>query len=57
MMGSMGSVVGEKVTRAVEYATAHELPIIIFTTSGGARMQEDHLSDADGKSIGSVGTA
>ena len=44
MMGSMGSVVGEKVTRAVEYATAHELPIIIFTTSGGARMQEGILS-------------
>ena len=44
MMGSMGSVVGEKVTRAVEYATAHELPIIIFTTSGGARMQEGIVS-------------
>lgn len=44
MMGSMGSVVGEKVTRAVEYATAHELPIIIFTTSGGARMQEGIIS-------------
>ncbi len=44
MMGSMGSVVGEKVTRAVEYATEHELPIIIFTTSGGARMQEGIIS-------------
>ena len=44
MMGSMGSVVGEKVTRAVEYATAHSLPIIIFTTSGGARMQEGIIS-------------
>lgn len=44
MMGSMGSVVGEKVTRAVEYATAHRLPIIIFTTSGGARMQEGIIS-------------
>ena len=40
MMGSMGSVVGEKITRAVEYATKMRLPIIIFTTSGGARMQE-----------------
>lgn len=40
MMGSMGSVVGEKLTRAIEYATLKELPIIIFTTSGGARMQE-----------------
>lgn len=44
MMGSMGSVVGEKVTRAVEYATKHRLPIIIFTTSGGARMQEGIIS-------------
>jgi acetyl-CoA carboxylase carboxyl transferase subunit beta len=40
MMGSMGSVVGEKITRAVENATKSKLPIIIFTTSGGARMQE-----------------
>lgn len=44
MMGSMGSVVGEKVTRAVEYATREKLPIIIFTTSGGARMQEGIIS-------------
>lgn len=44
MMGSMGSVVGEKVTRAVEYATKHRLPIVIFTTSGGARMQEGIIS-------------
>lgn len=44
MMGSMGSVVGEKVTRAVEYATENRLPIIIFTTSGGARMQEGIIS-------------
>lgn len=44
MMGSMGSVVGEKVTRAVEYATENKLPIIIFTTSGGARMQEGIIS-------------
>ncbi len=40
MMGSMGSVVGEKITRAIEYATNNTLPIIIFTASGGARMQE-----------------
>lgn len=40
LMGSMGSVVGEKVTRAVEFATEKSLPIIIFTCSGGARMQE-----------------
>ena len=44
MMGRMGSVVGEKITRAVEYATKHRLPIIIFTTSGGARMQEGIVS-------------
>lgn len=44
MMGSMGSVVGEKITRAVEYATEHKMPIVIFTTSGGARMQEGIVS-------------
>ena len=44
MMGSMGSVVGEKITRAVEYATREKLPVIIFTTSGGARMQEGIIS-------------
>lgn len=40
MMGSMGSVVGEKITRAIEKATEEKKPIIIFTASGGARMQE-----------------
>jgi len=40
MMGSMGSVVGEKITRAIESATEAKMPIIIFTASGGARMQE-----------------
>lgn len=40
LMGSMGSVVGEKITLAVEYATAKKLPLIIFSASGGARMQE-----------------
>ena len=43
-MGSMGSVVGEKITRAVEKATEMKLPFIIFTASGGARMQEGVLS-------------
>ncbi|MER1987006.1 MAG: acetyl-CoA carboxylase, carboxyltransferase subunit beta [Solibacillus sp.] len=43
-MGSMGSVVGEKITRAVEKATAQRVPFIIFTASGGARMQEGVLS-------------
>lgn len=44
MMGSMGSVVGEKITRAVEKAIELKLPIVIFTTSGGARMQEGMFS-------------
>ena len=44
MMASMGSVVGEKITRTFEYATANRLPIIIFTASGGARMQEGIFS-------------
>lgn len=43
-MGSMGSVVGEKITRAIENANEKGLPIIIFTASGGARMQEGVLS-------------
>ena len=44
LMGSMGTVVGEKITLAIEEATKRKLPIIIFTTSGGARMQEGILS-------------
>ncbi|MDR1117443.1 MAG: acetyl-CoA carboxylase, carboxyltransferase subunit beta [Oscillospiraceae bacterium] len=44
MMGSMGTAVGEKVTRAVEYAARYELPLIIFSASGGARMQEGIFS-------------
>lgn len=44
MMGSMGSVVGEKITRTVERATALGLPLVIFTASGGARMQEGLVS-------------
>ncbi len=44
MMGSMGTVVGEKLTRLIEYSTANKLPVIIFTTSGGARMQEGIFS-------------
>lgn len=44
MMGSMGSVVGEKVTRAVEKSISLKLPLIIFTASGGARMQEGMFS-------------
>nr|YP_009460872.1 acetyl-CoA carboxylase beta subunit [Galium aparine]AUT82149.1 acetyl-CoA carboxylase beta subunit [Galium aparine] len=44
MGGSMGSVVGEKITRLVEYATNKFLPLIIVCASGGARMQEGSLS-------------
>nr|QBB68373.1 acetyl co-A carboxylase [Coula edulis] len=44
MGGSMGSVVGEKITRLIEYATNKFLPLIIVCASGGARMQEGSLS-------------
>ena len=43
-MGSIGSVIGEKIARAVENAKAESIPFIIFTASGGARMQEGVLS-------------
>lgn len=44
MMGSMGCVVGEKITRLFEKATAENLPVVGFITSGGARMQEGIFS-------------
>ena len=44
MMGSMGSAVGEKIALLFEYAVEHRLPVIGFTVSGGARMQEGLLS-------------
>lgn len=44
MGGSMGSVVGEKICRLIEYATLEKLPVIIICASGGARMQEGMLS-------------
>jgi acetyl-CoA carboxylase carboxyl transferase subunit beta len=44
MAGSMGAVVGEKITRAVERATKENLPLLIVSCSGGARMQESTLS-------------
>ena len=44
MMGSMGSVVGEAITRAIEEATRDNLPLVIVSCSGGARMQEAGLS-------------
>lgn len=44
MGGSMGSVVGEKLTRLIEHATAERFPVVIICASGGARMQEGMLS-------------
>ena len=44
MMGSMGTVVGEKIARLFEYAAGHGLPVVGYTVSGGARMQEGILS-------------
>ena len=44
IMASMGTVVGEKITRLFEYATAERLPVVLFTASGGARMQEGIMS-------------
>lgn len=44
LMGSMGAVVGEKITQLFNYAIAQQLPVIIFTASGGARMHEGILS-------------
>ena len=44
LMGSMGMIVGEKITRMVERATKEKLPVILFCCSGGARMQEGMMS-------------
>nr|YP_010383620.1 acetyl-CoA carboxylase carboxyltransferase subunit beta [Crepidomanes minutum]UEQ13197.1 acetyl-CoA carboxylase carboxyltransferase subunit beta [Crepidomanes minutum] len=54
MGGSMGSVVGEKITRLIEHATDNSLPIIIVCASGGARMQEGTLSLMQMAKISSV---
>nr|YP_010542297.1 acetyl-CoA carboxylase carboxyltransferase beta subunit [Diplacus aridus]UYG20020.1 acetyl-CoA carboxylase carboxyltransferase beta subunit [Diplacus aridus] len=54
MGGSMGSVVGEKITRLIEYATNEFLPLIIVCASGGARMQEGSLSLMQMAKISSV---
>lgn len=43
-MGTLSSVVGEKITRSIEHATEHDLPLVIVSCSGGARMQESGLS-------------
>jgi acetyl-CoA carboxylase carboxyl transferase subunit beta len=42
--GSMGAVVGEKITRAIERSVAHKVPLVIVSASGGARMQEGAVS-------------
>nr|YP_009892901.1 carboxytransferase beta subunit [Clausia aprica]QKK39273.1 carboxytransferase beta subunit [Clausia aprica] len=52
--GSMGSVVGEKITRLIEYATNQCLPLILVCSSGGARMQEGSLSLMQMAKISSV---
>lgn len=44
IMASMGAVVGEKITRAIEKAIEHDIPLIVVTASGGARMQEGMVS-------------
>nr|AII78965.1 acetyl-CoA carboxylase carboxyltransferase beta subunit [Epipogium roseum] len=54
MGGSMGSVVGENITRLIEYAYKTSLPIIIFCASGGARMQEGSFSLAQMSKISSA---
>nr|YP_010349439.1 acetyl-CoA carboxylase beta subunit [Kalidium foliatum]UGS82000.1 acetyl-CoA carboxylase beta subunit [Kalidium foliatum]UNV37878.1 acetyl-CoA carboxylase beta subunit [Kalidium foliatum] len=54
MGGSMGSVVGEKITRLIEYAANKSLPLIIVCASGGARMQEGSLSLMQMAKISSV---
>nr|YP_010285324.1 acetyl-CoA carboxylase carboxyltransferase beta subunit [Silene viscidula]UKQ58203.1 acetyl-CoA carboxylase carboxyltransferase beta subunit [Silene viscidula]UKQ58285.1 acetyl-CoA carboxylase carboxyltransferase beta subunit [Silene viscidula] len=54
MGGSMGSVVGEKITRLIEYASKKLLPLIIVCASGGARMQEGSLSLMQMAKIASV---
>jgi len=43
-MGTLSSVVGEKITRAIEHATEHDLPLVVVSCSGGARMQESGYS-------------
>lgn len=44
IMGSLGTVTGEKITRLFEYATTHRQAVVLFTASGGARMQEGIMS-------------
>lgn len=56
LMGSMGTVVGEKITRAFERATLQKKPVLLFSASGGARMQEGIMSLMQmAKTSGAVG--
>ena len=56
MGGSMGSVVGEKITRMFERGVAHKQPVILLSSSGGARMQEGVLSLMQmGKTVSALG--
>ena len=56
MGGSMGTVVGEKVTRAAEFALAERIPLLVISASGGARMQEGTLSLMQlAKTVGALG--
>lgn len=48
-MGSMSTAVGEKITRAIEYAAAKKLPLVIFSASGGAGCRRHFQPDADGQ--------
>jgi len=55
--GSMGSVVGEKIARAIDYSIKKKIPFLMISKSGGARMQEASLSfDATGKDFSKIGT-
>ena len=56
-MGSMSTAVGEKITRAIEYAAAKKLPLVIFSASGGARMQEGIFSLMQAKPGALIGFA
>ena len=58
LMGSMGYVVGERITRAFEKALEEKLPVVLFCSSGGARMQEGIcIFNADGKDFRSDQTS
>lgn len=48
IMGSLGKVTGEKLTRLFERATKEKLPVVVFTASGGADARGDPCLDADG---------